>query len=238
MCSNYAMLKQLRINIWHPRLGLTCMSAITVLAGPILFVLVTLILGAVQPDYNPIYRTVSALVWGRFGWLQTIVFILFGFLMCIFTLRFYITFGEKGKILNAATLLLLLNGFGFFIIAIFPTQPQGIHRLVHLYTSQLMALLFTGALLLLLPNLRKHPGWKNVFVYTLITALISLSLIILGAIVALKVPWMGLYERIFLLNGFIWIEVIAIKLLKSCVLQTQRPRGRINPAPHPPELYG
>ena len=222
------MLRRLHIDIWHPRLGLACMSAITVLAGPILFILVTTLLGVLQPDYNPIYKTVSALVWGRYGWMQTIIFILFGFLMCIFVLRLWVTFQNKSVTLNAGTLLLLLNGAGFFIIAIFPTQPEGIHRLVHMYTAEMMALLFTIALFLLLPSLRVLSTWKTIYIYTLITAIISLSLIIMGAFIALEAPWVGLYERIFLLNGFIWLEVISVRLLKSCLLQTRRNKEQVN----------
>jgi len=76
---------------WTNRLTLICISALAGIVGPMIFLLVVFIIDFIQPGHNPIYETVSELVHGSYGWLQTISFILFGVLLMIFALRLYIT---------------------------------------------------------------------------------------------------------------------------------------------------
>jgi len=57
--------------------------------GPVIFVVVALLLGAVTPSYNAIKQTVSEPTLGKFGAVQTINFALSGLL--IFTIMPWIT---------------------------------------------------------------------------------------------------------------------------------------------------
>src|SRR5512135_2855603 len=47
-------------------------------SGPFLFLATTLVLEMAQTDYSPVRDTISALVWGRFGWAEAVAFCLFG----------------------------------------------------------------------------------------------------------------------------------------------------------------
>ncbi|OIP99671.1 hypothetical protein AUK40_00645 [Candidatus Wirthbacteria bacterium CG2_30_54_11] len=42
--------------------------------SPIVFALVIAVLGFITPGYDPVYRTISELVLGRYGWIQQLNF--------------------------------------------------------------------------------------------------------------------------------------------------------------------
>lgn len=205
--------------------GLVCLTTIASLCGPMIFIVVTAVLGIIQPGYNPVYRTVSSLVWGPHGWMQTLAFIIFGFLMTVFAIRFYYEFRSASENVKYSVTVFLLVSAGFFIIGIFPGQRSGtavtLATTIHWNTTKIISLLFPAGCLLAGLSFRNNARWRGFYIYTIIAVFISFCLIILGLVTALKAPWMGLYERIYLLNGFIWIEVISIRLLYICLIESR-----------------
>jgi len=183
-------------------------------------VIIGLVVGSIQHSYSPVRQTLSALVLGRFGWLETAAFVIFGFLLCIFAWRIYASVIRKSPVLKIATVLLLAVGAGFFLISISPTQPEGsavtMTSRIHFITVMVISVFTSISFFLLAFSFKKDGKWKGIFNYTLITAIISTSLGFFGPFWAFNSNWEGLYERIFLLNGLIWIEVVSFRLVTIC----------------------
>ena len=209
-------MRQIKID---PRVGKVCISSLASLAGPAIFVLVAGVLGSLQPSYNAYHQTVSALVLGSFGWVQTATFFIFGLLLWIFAWRIYASLVNKNLILKIATALISAVGAGFFIIGIFPTEPQGalsLNSIIHLDTVLVISVMFTIVYFLLALSFKNDPFWRSMFIYTMATAFIATVLIVIGIFWALDSNWTGIYERIFLINGLIWVEVVSLRLLTTC----------------------
>jgi cytochrome bd-type quinol oxidase subunit 2 len=209
-------MKQSKTNL---HLAMVRVSLIASMGGPLILILAAAVLEALQPNYNPIRQTVSALAIGPFGLFQTIAFIIFAFLLGVFIWRLYDSVSDKGPALKIATALLILVAAGFLIIGIFPTQAEGLpeswQSVIHHRTARTISVLFPIACLLLASSFKNDPHFKRIFIYTVVMALIALALIVLGPIKALNSQWVGLYERIYLLNGLIWIEVVSFRLLTA-----------------------
>ena len=97
---------------WSHLLTLICLSSPSGIIGPVLFLLIFIIIDAVQTEHNPIVETISELVHGSYGWVQTLAFFLLGFLLIVFTARLYISTVKKVTS-QAGTILIGLAGFGF-----------------------------------------------------------------------------------------------------------------------------
>jgi hypothetical protein len=190
------------------------------MGGPIILILVAAILELLQPGYDRVEQTISALVLGPFGFFQTIAFFVFGFLLGVFAWRVYASLAHKSLILKIATALLISVALGFFTIGIFPTQDRGLPDtltgIIHDNTAKTISILFCLACFLLAFSFKNDHHWGRMFIYTLVMAVVAMALIVLGPIRALDSPWTGLYERIFLLNGLVWIEVVSLRLLTTC----------------------
>lgn len=201
-----------------PNFSIFCLTALASTTGPILFLILVLIVEAAQPGNNPIENTISTLVWGRLGWLQTIAFIVFGLLIATFGLRLYTSSPKLTT--KAGRVCLLLIGLGFILLGIFPAVPPDIPKTpgssIHTWISEVMSLLFLVALLLITVSLSRGSRQKGLFVYTLATTLLAFFLAIVNALLPRSSPHMGLAERILLLNGMVWIEVMSLRLLRDC----------------------
>jgi small-conductance mechanosensitive channel len=86
-----------------------------------------------------------------------------------------------------------------------------------------LGLIFPIAILSLVPSLKSTPNWKNISVYTLVAAVLAFALII-GAFFTEQTGWFGLYERIVILNALVWIEVVAIHLLRLLLREEPKPQ--------------
>lgn len=212
---------------WAHGLSVVCLSALAGVTGPILFLLIMTVTGLVQPVYDPIQETISMLVFGPYGWLQTLVFFLFGFFLIVFIFRLYLAIDRRvSSRIGIASLMVI--GLGFFLIGVFPTQRPGteltLYALIHRYTTGAISLLFTVACFAFALGFRTDPLWKRFSLYTFITGVIALTFIILLASTPLDWSWTGFYERMLLLSGLLWITVVAVRLLISCLREWRKSR--------------
>jgi Protein of unknown function (DUF998) len=188
--------------------------ALFIIGAPIAFQLIMIAAQSFQPGYNPLRDTVSSLVWGPHGWLQTVNFILFGGMLMALV--------EELKPLTRDKIwprfggfLLFLVGIGFIILAICPIQspggPETIQAIIHGLTVYFIVFFFPAGCLLLAPVLRVGSLAKFIVTFTIVTGAIGLCLILLGIfIMANEAQWFGMLERVLLLNGFLWLEIIAV----------------------------
>ena len=186
--------------------------------SPLLFQLIMILAQSLQSGYNPLRDTISSLVWGHSGWLQTVNFLLFGGLMMAFAKRFRLP-AANGIRPRTGSILLYLIGAGFIILAVCPSQsPEGlktIQSIIHGLTVYFMTFSFPAACFLLAPGLRNGKRSGPIFFYTVVTGCLGLILIALGILlVAVGAHWFGMLERLLLLNGFAWLEIVGVYCMK------------------------
>ena len=149
-------------SVLHRRLALAG------IIGPLIFTLVPIVLASFQTNYNPFRDTLSALALKSHGWIQTLDFCIFGFLVMLFSLGLYTGIMHKrGLILSLASMFLI--GLGFLLVGIFPTDTTANvtwRRVVHKDIVYSLGLLFPVSCFLMLPSLKADPRWKSFTVFT------------------------------------------------------------------------
>ena len=192
--------------------------------APIIFTVVLLILGFLQPEYNHITQYIS-----EFGAVDapyalifnTIGFPLLGILIIAFT--FALNKGvNNGKGTKIGPLLLVVAGCSFILVSIFPCDPGcipiSIVGIVHGYFCLIALLALILAPFFMLHRLVRDDKWHNYHIYSVIIAVIALSVIIMGKL-NFFVESIGLLQRIAYGVSLLWVEIMAIKLFR--VLKTK-----------------
>ena len=198
------------------RLNIDSVPALVGIVGPIVVVVGDLAASLSIPGYSLVRDSVSSLALTRIGWLQSICFLAMGLLLVIFVPRFFFNI-SRARGFRAGIGLLAFFGFVLMLIAAFrmdaPGAPRTTAGIIHTIASYGLGLLFPIAILSLSPSLKNTPNWRNIFVYTLIAGILAFGLII-GAFFTEQRGWFGLYERIIIGNALVWVEVVAVHLLR------------------------
>jgi hypothetical protein len=208
------------------RLNVNGVPAIVGIVGPLVLIVGDLVASLSIAGYSPIRDTVSSLALTSIGWLQTICFLAMGLLLEIFVVGLFFNI-HRAHGFHAGIVFLALCGFVLMMIAAFHMDRPGattIDGTIHGITSYGLGLLFPVAVLLLAPSLKRTPDWKNIFVYTIVAGALALALI-LGALLGNQRGWFGLYERIVILNALVWVEVVAIHLLRTLLKEQPKPQS-------------
>ncbi len=204
----------------RPQLGTNTAKALVTrildkvtVAGPLISVVTTIAVELTQPNYHPVHDTISSLVWGRYGWVQTSVFYLLGLTTILMAVRVS-AITRQIRLSRTGQALLALLGAAFVVIAIFPTSSDpglsGIQASVHQQTVRAMSVIFPLACLLISASM--SPRYRAVRVYTLATAVVAVGLIPAGAVATFTdAPWLGGIERVILANGLLWAEIVAVQ---------------------------
>lgn len=185
--------------------------------GPPLFAILATIGALLEPNYDWVRQTISQLVWGSAGWLQTFAFILFA--LCLAMLAGGLSWHWRGKFACWFSIGLMLLAFGFLLIACFPTDHPGFRTAIGIWHQQVTR----GAILLFVLCTMLSPvlfwrdiHWRDLSMTGVIVAAITLSMA-LGwdwFPPAWLQNWKGLYERLMLLPAFLWLELISSRLWK------------------------
>jgi len=194
-------------------------SGLAGVAGPILFVLLFTLAGALSPGYSPLRQPISDLgAVGPARWIQNINFVLSGLLLLAFVFGF---FWQMRPVipktwLRLSTLCLVLTGAGLTIVGFFPTDipgfpPSSLHGLVH----DILFFVIFGALLIALFvigwRLRQNPAWRRDGWYATITGLGMIALFVVLVIMTQR-QLGGLFQRIFEIEAFAWYVVMGWRL--------------------------
>jgi hypothetical protein len=203
------------MSISNKHLNINSVPALVGIVGPLVVIVGDIAASLSTPGYSPIRDSISSLALTPIGWLQSIGFLAMGLLLEIFIAGLFFNI-RRARGFHAGIGLLVLCGFVLMLIATFhmdhPEAPP-IDGIIHTIASYGLGLLFPIAILSLAPSLKSTPNWKNIFVYTLIAGVLAFGLII-GALFTEQTGWFGLYERIIVANAIIWVEVVAVHLLR------------------------
>jgi len=199
------------------RLNIHSALALAGMAGPIVLVVTDLTAAFTNPIYSYVQNSISSLALTRLGWLQTIGFLAIGLLVEIFVAGLLFNI-KRHRGFHLSVGLLVFFGFGLLLIGAFRTDPLGgpdtIEGAIHGLTATGVFWLFPIAILVIAPSLKNDPLWRNVFIYTLVTAVLGFILVIITGFIQDDISWFGLLERVLVANMIIWVEVAAIKLLR------------------------
>ena len=191
--------------------------ALAGVVGPFVLIGANIIATFSNPGYNLIRDSVSSLALTPLGWIQTIGFLTIGLLVEVFVAGLLFNIRRRWGFATGIGLLVCF-GFGLLLIGAFRVDPVGvpptIEGTIHSLTATAVFWLFPFAIFSLAPSLRNDPNWKDVFVYTVVTSVLAWALMIGRLCLPDQLSWFGLYERILVANTVIWIEVMAINLLR------------------------
>ncbi len=183
--------------------------------APVLFTIIVITLGLLRTDYSHVSQPISEL--GSVGAPNAIVqdgnFILFGLLIIAFAYGLHKGIGDgKGSRLGP----ILIAVFGAVAAVgdgIFPL-PGPLHQ--PLFIVGVIA--FMIGILVITRRLKRDISWQRYRLYSLGTGAIAiiLFLVLLSYVISTNGggPWFGALQRIFVAPLFLWIEIMAIHLLK------------------------
>jgi len=196
--------------------------AVAGIAGPVLFWALLLLAQSLYPGYNPRKDSVSRLIFGPFGWLQTMNFCL----LTVFTSAFgaavylYIAKSLSGRL---ASLLIILTGLAQLLSAVFrvdvnPYGPKSLAYIVHNAVFIVSAGSFPFGAALLVPSLLSDERWRPFACVTVGAAAVVLTLELVWLVARslrprLVDPWFGVYERVLLSIPLAWMVAISVRLL-------------------------
>jgi hypothetical protein len=191
--------------------------ALSGMVGPLVLGIAGVTAAFSHPGYDPIRESISSLALTPMGWLQSIGFLVFGLLTEVFVVGFFFSI-RRGRGFALGIAVLVCAGFGLLLLGAFQTDPVGtshtIEGTIHSVAAAIVLWLFPIACLLIAPSLRHDPYWKNLYVYTIITGVFAFLLLIVLLWLPVHLSWFGLYERILVASMVIWVEVMAIRLLR------------------------
>ena len=206
----------------HPahRNGLLLLAGV---AGPLLFFAAVAVSGALRADYSHLNQFISELgeTGGEFAWLMNY----FGFmasaaLILIFVLAFQTRF-RRTTVTVVGTLLLALFAVCVFLAGVFscdvgcPIADRSPEQQLHDLVSIIAFPVFVLGVAVWGCHFFRLAGWRRFGQYSLVTA--GVSVVLLVAMVQSEASRIGtgLYQRLFLGVLFLWLAVLAIRLVKS-----------------------
>lgn len=184
-------------------------SQIVLLASALLLPLVS--------EFSLIGDNISELVLGRFGWVQSIAFIVAGMgTLCLASALWRLTSGLWGG--RIASLLVGVYGVGALLVAVFPTDrvddPSDLANLsttglIHSGAALISFVCMIIAMFILVRTFRLAPLWRALSPWIALLPASALALLFVQS----EGPWVGLMQR--LLVGVIsaWMIIVAARIL-------------------------
>lgn len=184
---------------------------------PVFAIMLSIVIPLFQPGYDLGKNTISELVWGHYGWLQTGVFYLLAFSMAVLIVKLFARSATTIRFKVGVALFFLVVG-GLIMVALFPTdlpgEPGTTVGLVHVQATAVLMLAFPAACFVIAPGLRTCFSRKWLTLYTRAAGVMTLALIALIAVlVGGGFGWVGAVERLIMVNGLAWVQVVILHTL-------------------------
>lgn len=182
--------------------------------GPVYFLVCNAISQLLHPAQNPISVTVSLLVFGSYGWLQTSAFYIIGISFIALAVALILKINAR---INLGAIVVFLVGLAFLLVACNHVQTPGttiaLSGIIHRDSAIGIVAMSPLACFLVAPNL-KASGHKHLWTYSIIAGFISVITILIGFLIpAVHSSFLGIFERVLLLSGELWGEIICVRLV-------------------------
>lgn len=195
--------------------------------GPLLFIVVFLVEGATRPDYSPLRDFVSSLSLGEGGWVQVASFLICGALVACFAIGLRRAL-VAGKGSTWAPILLGVFGLSLVGAGIFPTDPllgyppgaptvTTVHGALHILLSLFAFASLAAACFVLSRRFPGDPAWRGWAAYSVVTGILVVALFVATDVVSLSpdpTAPAGLVQRVTIVVGWVWVALLALKLLR------------------------
>lgn len=195
------------------------LSGLGAIVGSVLFVVAFTVAGFLRPGYSPLDQAISDLGIGPMSWLLNVPLVLLGFLLVVMAIGFaqamqaIMSTGWRW----ACGVLLASTGMGCATAGLFP-ETNPIHWMVGLplfAIGSVFGVLLTGI------QFRHDPRWRSYGIYSLLTSVTALILIVLmnltlnptSQLAVLHVG--GLTERVAFIDVLAWYVVIGWRLFRT-----------------------
>ena len=168
------------------------------------YVIVAAALHFLEPEYDPRYRFMSEYAWSAHGWLMATTFFVLALALLTVALALRSLYGPS----RSARV-----GFGVLVVAAAGICVAGVFRgfPLHDVGSAIGLPSVVTATLLLSWSFRRAPGWRPLFLITLLIAL-GMFTALLSMVIDVGMP--GLQQRIFLSLVLLWLTVVAHGLVR------------------------
>jgi hypothetical membrane protein len=181
--------------------------------SPVLLVVTDIIVALIGPKYNFLTQSISELGLGPAGWLQSIAFFIFGITAIALAseLNTELRYSSESR---TGLIMMMFLGFGFVCLGLFRSDPVGaghsFHGIVHHFAALTEGGLFPVACFFYANIFKSKINWNNLHRYSVFAGIWGCLLVMLWLI--FEKNWFGLSERLIIINGLIWFEIIAVHL--------------------------
>jgi hypothetical membrane protein len=199
-------LDAIRFTIYH-------IALIAGIISPVLIVIADIIGVITGNAYNPLTNSISDLGLGSTGWLQSAVFILFGITTISLAAELYNELHDTHES-RLGLIMMTALGAGFIFMGLFHNDPAGaprtLHDMIHHFSALLEGGLFPVTCFFFADMFKTKINWRILTRYSVIAGILGCFLSLTWLV--FQNEWFGLSERLIILNGLIWFEVLAIHL--------------------------
>jgi hypothetical membrane protein len=189
--------------------------------GPLLFTVTTLICAGLRPDYNHIHHFISEL--GATGTpnadlMNWIGFIPSGIIISSFGLSVTLLLPKK-ILARSGSVLIILFGLGLIVVGFFscdegcPREGSLENNIHDQISGPIFLCAILGSLLLGL-TFRRLPNWRKLWLYSIVSAILSFVFLI-ALIASLDSHRLtGMWQRLLLLTLFLWFGIVGLHAFK------------------------
>ena len=191
--------------------------------GPLLFTLTTVICASLRPGYSHISQFISEL--GATGspnaYLMNFAgFIPAGLMVALLGLSLILNLPKKFLPLTGSVLITVF-GICMIVVGIFSNdfpyseEAGSLSNRIHDQVSLLMFLSVIIGILILGISFRKLPSWRRLWLYSVLSSLVSLGLLIALINSIQSLTYTGMWQRLYLLSLFLWMGIVGLHIFNA-----------------------
>lgn len=190
------------------------------MSAPLLMLVLWTIASLLRPGYDQLNQYGSELGTGPNAFIMNTNFVVTGLLIVAFAIGLLKNI-DGGRWVLIGSILLGLFGVGEAVGGFFlcdpgcPVAAQSFSQLAHNADAVIAFVAIALAPLLVSLGLKSHLRWQGYRSYSLATGIIAIVLFLVFSAASLGyLGFVGLFQRLFLSVPFLWIEVVALRLLR------------------------
>ena len=168
---------------------------------------------------NPLKQTISGFAIGPYGWLEKLGMVMVAISFLFIAINLLRLKNQKDlRLVKFAGGLLVIVATGFLMISIFNTNVIGtiisFHGLVHQIATVAVSVVFYLSCLILMRLMINKPGLRYFSLYSGLTFLVGLTVLVLLSFSYHQNEYIGLLERMTAGFNLVWIVLVGPQVIK------------------------